>query len=87
MTAAFHAASAMFLVALTLCLVTAMRGGAAARVTGLLGVGLCECLFLVARAEAIGRPIFLDLGLALAVLSYGGALVFARFLERWGGPG
>jgi multisubunit Na+/H+ antiporter MnhF subunit len=30
-----------------------------------------------------GRYPFIDLGLAVALLSFGGGLVFARFLERW----
>ena len=40
-------------------------------------------LAMVLLAEEMGRPLFLDLGLALALLSFGGGLVFARFLEGW----
>ncbi len=40
-------------------------------------------LALVLLAEAMQRPLFLDLALTQAVLSFGGGLVFARFLERW----
>lgn len=40
-------------------------------------------LVLVLLAEAMQRPLFLDLALTQALLSFGGGLVFARFLERW----
>jgi multisubunit Na+/H+ antiporter MnhF subunit len=40
-------------------------------------------LLLILLAEAMERSIFLDLGLTLALLSFGGGLVFARFFERW----
>jgi multicomponent Na+:H+ antiporter subunit F len=34
-------------------------------------------------AEGFGRLPFFDLALTLALLSFAGGLVFARFLERW----
>jgi multisubunit Na+/H+ antiporter MnhF subunit len=40
-------------------------------------------LALVLLAEATQRPLFLDLALTQALLSFGGGLVFARFVERW----
>jgi multicomponent Na+:H+ antiporter subunit F len=40
-------------------------------------------LALVLLAEAMQRPLFLDLALTQALLSFGGGLVFARFVERW----
>lgn len=40
-------------------------------------------LALVTLAEAMQRPLFLDLALTQALLSFGGGLVFARALERW----
>ena len=38
---------------------------------------------LVLLCEAFQQPSFVDLALALAVLSFAGGLVYARFLERW----
>ena len=38
---------------------------------------------LLLLAEGFGRAPFTDLAVALALLSFGGGLVFARFLERW----
>ena len=40
-------------------------------------------LELVLLAEGLHRPSFFDLPLALAFLSFGGGMVFARFLQRW----
>lgn len=38
---------------------------------------------LVLLSEGFHRPSFYDLPLALALLSFGGGMVFARFLQRW----
>lgn len=40
-------------------------------------------LELVLLAEGFHRPSFYDLPLTLALLSFGGGMVFARFLQRW----
>ncbi|MGH9688766.1 MAG: MrpF/PhaF family protein, partial [Candidatus Acidiferrales bacterium] len=40
-------------------------------------------LELVLLSEGFHRPSFYDLPLALALLSFGGGMVFARFLQRW----
>lgn len=40
-------------------------------------------LDLVLLAEGFHRPSFYDLPLTLALLSFGGGMVFARFLQRW----
>jgi multisubunit Na+/H+ antiporter MnhF subunit len=45
--------------------------------------GLIETCILVALAEAMHNANFLDIALALALLTFGSGLVFARFLERW----
>ncbi len=42
---------------------------------------LSLALFLL--AEAMQRSLFFDLGLTVALMSFGGGLVFTRFLERW----
>ena len=38
---------------------------------------------LLLLCEGVSRPEFADLALALSILSFGGGLVYARFLERW----
>lgn len=46
--------------------------------------GVLAALFLLALSQAlVTRPWFEDLALTLAVLSFGGAMVFDRFLARW----
>ncbi len=53
------------------------------RVVALEMASVLLTLALVMLAEAMQRPLFLDLALTQALLSFGGGLVFARFLERW----
>jgi multicomponent Na+:H+ antiporter subunit F len=53
------------------------------RVVALEMASVLVTLALVMLAEAMQRPLFLDLALTQALLSFGGGLVFARFLERW----
>lgn len=76
-------ASGVLLLALIPCGVAAFRGSPMERLLGLEMAGVVEVMFLVTFAIAIGRPNFLDLALAMALLCFGGGLVFARFLERW----
>ena len=52
----------------------------------LVALNLAETLAtleLVLLAEGLHRPEVFDLALVLALLAFGGGLVFARFLERW----
>jgi multisubunit Na+/H+ antiporter MnhF subunit len=38
---------------------------------------------LLLMCEAFSQPAMADLALALVIMSFGGGLVYARFLERW----
>ena len=76
-------AATVLLFALIPCGVTVFRGGAPNRLVGLEFSSMITVLLLVLLAEGSHRVNFYDLGLALALLSFGGGLVFARFLERW----
>ena len=64
-------------------LVTALRGRALDRVVGmsLTAILLAQLLVLVAVGER--RVAFVDIGLTVALLAFGGGLIFARFFERW----
>ena len=75
--------TAVMAVALVPALITALRGRLTDRLVGLelTGILLSQLLFLYAVGERRGA--FVDIGLALALLAFGGGLVFARFLERW----
>jgi multicomponent Na+:H+ antiporter subunit F len=65
------------------CGIVCLRGDIADRLVGLEAAGLIAALVLLLGAEGFHRQPFTDLALALALLSFGGGLVFARFLERW----
>jgi multicomponent Na+:H+ antiporter subunit F len=65
------------------CGVVCMRGDPEVRLVGLEGAATILVVVLVLLAEGLRRLIFLDLPLTLALLAFGGGLVFARFLERW----
>jgi multicomponent Na+:H+ antiporter subunit F len=71
------------LLCLIACGVATLRGDAAGRLVGLEAAGVIAPLILLLLAEGFARPLFTDLALALALLSFGGGMVFARFLERW----
>jgi multicomponent Na+:H+ antiporter subunit F len=73
-------AMAVFLIP---CAAASLRGGPVDRLVALEAAGVIGPLILLLIAEAMGRQPFADLGLALALLSFAGGLVFARFLERW----
>ncbi|APR80470.1 Hypothetical protein A7982_05817 [Minicystis rosea] len=76
-------AAAGLVIALGPCLVVAMRGAPRDRVVGLEAMAIIESQLFVVLARALGLSILYDIALALALLSFGGSLVFARFLERW----
>ena len=73
--------------ALILCLVpcalACLRGDAIDRLVALEAATVIVSLVLLVIAEAMGRQSFADLGLTMALLSFAGGLVFARFLGRW----
>ncbi len=45
--------------------------------------GLIVVLVLLILAQAMSRPSFYDLALALAFLSFPAGLMFAHFIQRW----
>jgi multicomponent Na+:H+ antiporter subunit F len=68
--------------ALLPALLAMLRGRPATRLAGLIVTGPLVTLVLVLLAAAYGRPAYLDVALVLALLSFAGTLVFARFLSR-----
>ncbi len=64
------------------CAVMCLRGSPERRLVGLEMTGLILTLLLVLLTLGFGRQPFIDVPLALAILSYGAGLVFARFLEK-----
>ncbi len=65
------------------CGIAVFRGNAIERLVALEMAGIVQTILLVFLAEAFHRPSTYDLALAMALLTFGGGLVFARFLERW----
>ncbi|KAB2363187.1 MULTISPECIES: monovalent cation/H+ antiporter complex subunit F [Actinomadura] len=63
-------------------LLTTLRGRPADRLAGLIVTGPLVTLVLALLASAYGRTSYLDVALILALLSFAGALVFARFFSR-----
>ncbi len=76
-------AAAALLITLVPCGVVVLRGPAVSRLVALETANGIETLLLLVLAEAFGRSAFFDLALTLALLSFAGAMVFARFFERW----
>ena len=69
--------------ALVPCGIVCFRGDAVSRLIGLQMASIVVVLTLMLLAQAFQRLIFHDIAVVLAILSFGGGLVFARFLERW----
>jgi multicomponent Na+:H+ antiporter subunit F len=76
-------AALALLAGLVPCGVVCLRGSPVDRLIGLELAGTVDTLVLLLLAQAYDRAIYFDLALALALLSFAGGLVFARFLERW----
>jgi multicomponent Na+:H+ antiporter subunit F len=75
--------AAAVLVSLVPCGIVCFRGDLADRLVGLEMTGALVTIELLLFAEGFHRPSFFDVPLALAFLSFGGGMVFARFVQRW----
>jgi multisubunit Na+/H+ antiporter MnhF subunit len=64
------------------CADMCLRGSPERRLVGLEMTSLIITIALVLFAIGFGRIPFIDLPLSLAIMSFGGGLVFARFLEK-----
>jgi len=59
-----------------------LRGSPERRLVGLEMASLLVIIIMVLFTVGFGRLPFIDLPLALAIMSFGGGLVFARFMEK-----
>lgn len=75
-------AAAAVTAALVPCADMCLRGRPERRLVGLEMASVVVILAMVLFTVAFGRSPFMDLPLALAIMSFGGGLVFARFLEK-----
>jgi multicomponent Na+:H+ antiporter subunit F len=73
----------VLLFALAPAALVAFRGDAMDRLVGLQMAATVTTLILMLLAQGFQRIPFYDIALASALLSFGGGLVFVRFLERW----
>jgi multicomponent Na+:H+ antiporter subunit F len=80
---AWLVAATVLLAGLLPCLWVAMRSTIVSALAGLELASTITTLVLLLIAQGLRRDPFMDLALVSAVLSFAGALVFARFLERW----
>lgn len=79
---ALPAALALLVAGVVPCLLATVRGGPVDRLTGLILAGPVVTLVLLLLAAGYGRPAYLDVAFVVALLSFAGSLVFARFLGR-----
>ena len=80
---AFVIAAIVMLVSLIPAGVTLVRGELADSVVGYQFISTVTVLILALLAEGFGRPGLFEFPVLLAVLLFGGGLVFVRALERW----
>lgn len=77
------AGACAMLLGLVPCCVSVLRGPAMDRFVALQTAEIIIILTMTMMAEGYDRSIYLDIPLALAVLTLASGLVFVRFLERW----
>jgi multisubunit Na+/H+ antiporter MnhF subunit len=65
------------------CGIVVFTRNAMERLLGLEMASIILALIMILVIEGMGNANFYDLPLALALLAFGGGLVFVRFLERW----
>ena len=68
--------------ALIPCADMCLRGSPERRLVGMEMTSILITLAMVFLTVGFGRTPYIDLPLALAIMSFGGGLVFARFLEK-----
>jgi multicomponent Na+:H+ antiporter subunit F len=68
--------------ALLPCADMCLRGSPERRLVGMEMASVLVIMAMVLFAVGFGRVPFIDLPLALAIMSFGGGLVFARFLGK-----
>ncbi len=64
------------------CADMSLRGSPERRLVGMEMASVLIVLALVLFTIGFHRPLMIDMALALAIMSFGGGLVFARFLEK-----
>jgi multisubunit Na+/H+ antiporter MnhF subunit len=68
---------------LIICAWICVRGTLPESIVAMEMSSLIGVISIAMLAEAVGRPAWFDLAIALALVSVPGALLFLAFLERW----
>ncbi|HZD79348.1 MAG TPA: monovalent cation/H+ antiporter complex subunit F [Actinomycetota bacterium] len=76
-------AASVLLVCFLPCGALVLRGRREDAVIGVTASGVLGQLVLLLLAAAMDRSIYSEAAVALVLLSFGGSLIFLRFLERW----
>ena len=76
------AAASAVIAALVPCAAMCLRGAPERRLGGLEMASVLITLAMVLLSIGFGRSMLIDLPLAMAIMSFGGGLVFARFFEK-----
>jgi multisubunit Na+/H+ antiporter MnhF subunit len=79
----FVAAADCVIGVMLVCLVSIVRGTAIRRIIASQVFTFLGAVALVLFSIGYDDPDFCDLGIALAILSFGGTLAYAHFWERW----
>lgn len=79
---ALPASFALLVAGVLPCMAAMLRGDPVDRIAGLILAGPATALVLLMLAAGFGRPAYLDVAFVVALLSFAGSLVFARFLGR-----
>ncbi|MCW2945748.1 MAG: putative monovalent cation/H+ antiporter subunit [Actinoallomurus sp.] len=79
---ALPAAFALLVAGVFPCFLATLRGEPVDRLSGLILAGPAATLVLLLLAAGFGRPAYLDAAFLVALLSFAGSLVFARFLGK-----
>lgn len=83
MVLAFTAAAIAMLVCLIPAGIVVARGDLAGAVVGYEFITSVTVMVLALLAQAFRRPSLFELPVLLAMLTFGGGLVFVRAMERW----
>ncbi len=76
-------AALVLLLGMIPCGIVVIRSSIMDRLVALEMASVLSVITLMLVAEGFGQPSFLDMALALGILSFPGGLVFCHFLETW----
>ncbi|HJU11457.1 MAG TPA: monovalent cation/H+ antiporter complex subunit F [Candidatus Binataceae bacterium] len=76
-------AAALLQAGIVVCGIVSVRSGLLRSLVAMEMASAIAVLTVICLAEAVGRPAWFDLAVALGLLSFPSGMVFLIFLERW----